>query len=217
MEKDEKNHNSYDETDERKSKSGEDFVKESLAFPAKRKYTIRDYEQLPDDARAELIDGELFVMEAPSFLHQRIVLRLWYQIESFLQEKKGNCVAAAAPLDVRMDRDDYTMLQPDVLVICDRGQITGKRVEGAPDFVCEVVSPSSASKDYIKKTEKYRAAGVREYWIIDADRRTLTTYDFAGDGIQKSRELRGKAGVKIYHDELMIDLDELAAIAERGF
>lgn len=192
-------------------------VKESLAYKFRKKYTIEDYYQLPDDMRVELIDGEFFVMEAPSVVHQRIILRLGNQIDSFIQKKGGDCIALISPVDVRLDRDDDTMVQPDVLIICNRNQIDPKRIEGSPDFVAEVISPSTASRDYVKKAAKYKAAGVKEYWIIDPLRRTLTTYDFTDDGVPHLQKLEGKAGVKLYHEELMIDLDELAEIVERGF
>lgn len=183
-------------------------VHENLAYNLEKRYTIEDYYKLPDDVRAELVDGEFFVMEAPSIVHQRIITELWRQIDGFIRTRDGDCIAIVSPVDVRLDRDEYTMVQPDVIIVCDRDQIDPRRIEGAPDFVCEVVSPSTASRDYVKKAEKYRAAGVREYWIIDPLRMTLTTYDFASGEEPRNQDLRGKAGVKIYHEELLIDLDE---------
>ncbi len=112
--------------------------------------------------------------------------------------------------------DDYYKL-PDVMIICNRDKIHPKRIEGAPDFICEVVSPSTASNDYLKKAAKYKVAGVREYWIIDPAQRKLTLYEYQKDDIPQVHSLQGSVGVKIYQDELKIDLDEVAAIVQRGF
>jgi Uma2 family endonuclease len=165
----------------------------------------------------ELIDGVFYDMAAPTIVHQRIVAALWKQLDAFISRKGGSCVAAFAPIDVRLDRDDDTIVQPDVLIVCDPEQIQKDRIEGAPDFIAEIISPSTGAMDYIRKMAKYEAAGVKEYWIIDPEQRRMLIYDFAKDGIPQIRGLQGKAAVGLYDGELLIDLDLFAEIIERGY
>ena len=171
-------------------------------------YTIDDYYDLPDDKRVELIDGVFYDMAAPSIEHQLIIGSVYTQMLFYVRRKKGKCVPLVSPVDVRLDADNKTMVQPDVIVVCDRERITDRRVEGGPDFVMEVVSPSSEMKDYVKKAAKYEAAGVREYWIVDPIQRRILTLDFAEGAAPGIYPLGGKIGVSIWKNDLMIDFDE---------
>ena len=171
--------------------------------------TIEDYYALPDDERVELIDGRFHAMSAPTVNHQDWVLELAVVLKEFIDKHKGNCKVHIAPCDVRLDKDDYTMVQPDLMICCKRDQIAIKRIEGAPDFVLEVTSPSSAYLDRHKKLQKYRDAGVREYWIVDPRKETATVYHF-----EKSREpayytFADKVPVGIYGGDCEIDFAQL--------
>ena len=106
-------------------------------------YTLEDYYALPDDVRVELIDGVFFVMEGPSLLHQAIIGSLYFHFESFVRSGKGSCKVILSPFDVQLDKDNRTMVEPDLTVICQRERITMKCGYGAPDFVLEVLSPST--------------------------------------------------------------------------
>ena len=141
-------------------------------------YTLDDYYALPDNVRAELIDGYLIFMDAPTVRHQIIIGELFFQAYSYVKKKKGSCKVILSPIDVHLDNDDKTMLEPDLVIVCDPGKIDGKRVNGAPDFVAEVVSPSSRKRDYLVKLNKYWTAGVREYWIIDPAQEKVSVYQF---------------------------------------
>ena len=129
-------------------------------------YTYADYVALPDDRRVELIDGWFYDMAAPRSKHQLIIGQLYMQFEACTQGHPG-CMVWLSPLDVMLDGDDRTVVQPDLLVVCDRSKMRKGRVFGAPDLVVEVISPGSRKMDYGRKTMKYLEAGVREYWIID--------------------------------------------------
>lgn len=142
--------------------------------------TIKDYYSLPDNVRAELIDGYLIFMAAPTVYHQEIIGELYYNIHHYIKAKKGQCKVLLSPVDVRLDNDDKTILEPDLIIVCDKEKNDGNRINGAPDFVAEVVSPSSRKRDYLVKLNKYWVAGVREYWIIDPDSRRITVYNFNG-------------------------------------
>ena len=145
-------------------------------------YTVEDYYNLPEDKRFELIDGVIYDMGAPTTTHQIIQMELGATLRSYIRSKGGRCIAMVSPVDVRLDRDNKTMLQPDVFVICDRSQFTDKRIEGAPDFVIEILSPSSRKKDAFIKAKKYLDAGVREYWLVDPDKHKVIVYVFENDG-----------------------------------
>ncbi len=188
-------------------------VQSCVAYRAAKKpgeYTIEDYYALPDERRVELIDGVIYDMSSPSFVHQGVAGEVYFQIADFIRKNKGECVVRIAPVDVRLDCDDKTMVQPDVLVICDRQKIKRWGIMGAPDFVLEVLSKSTRRKDSLTKTSKYAAAGVREYWIIDPDNRKLLVYDFENDAWPVVYGLQGKMPVGIYHGRLEIDLDMVA-------
>ena len=144
-------------------------------------YTLDDYYALPDDFRCELIDGVIYDMAAPSFIHQMIAGEIYLSFSSMIKKHGGKCVTLIAPCDVQLDMDEDTMLQPDVMIVCDRGKLKGRVVYGAPDLTVEVLSDSTRSKDIIKKTAKYFDAGVKEYWIVDPKDEKITVYIFGGE------------------------------------
>jgi len=132
------------------------------------RYTYSDYEKWDDGNRYELIDGEMFMMTAPLVEHQRVSSKLHGQLWNFLREKQ--CEVFSAPFDVCLNAEgdeDDTVVQPDLLVVCDKSKLDKKRCNGAPDMVVEILSPSTSSRDMVLKFNKYREAGVREYWIVD--------------------------------------------------
>ena len=134
-------------------------------------YTYADYATWGDDVRCELIDGVVYMM-APgaSQSHQSASGELFRQFANFLFGKP--CKVFHPPFDVCLNADgddDKTVVQPDLFVVCDRSKLDGKRCNGAPDLVIEILSPSSASRDTLLKFNKYMQAGVREYWIVDTE------------------------------------------------
>ena len=141
-------------------------------------YTLTDYYALPDEQRVELIDGVLYDMATPTYAHQFIAGDVYAQMLAFHNQRKGPCIPMIAPFDVQLDRDDKTMMQPDVLIVCDRSKIIRRCVFGAPDLVVEVLSPSTRKKDMSLKLSKYISAGVREYWIIEPDTRKVVVHNF---------------------------------------
>ena len=175
--------NTYD----RSHGSRRDLLREESAFfrlerGRKGSFTVEDYEKLPDDKRYELIDGVLYEMAAPTATHQSILLELAVQFRKCILEHQANCRVMIAPLDVQLDQDNRTMVQPDILVICDRDKLTDKRLFGAPDLAVEILSDSSRSRDCVLKLHKYKNAGVREYWIVDPDQRKVIVYSLENNG-----------------------------------
>lgn len=139
-------------------------------------YTTADIEALPDGERAELIDGEMFMMASPTWKHQEILVNLLFEIEGYIRKNKGKCRVLPAPFGVYIKNDDRNFVEPDISVICDEEKRAEKGCLGAPDWVIEIVSPSSKKMDYIRKTALYQEAGVREYWIVDPQKETVTVY-----------------------------------------
>lgn len=146
-----------------------------------KRYTYADYLQWPDDTRYELIDGEVFrLAPTPLIEHQEVAGEVYCQLRNQLDGKP--CRPYIAPVDVRLPRADEadaaidTVVQPDVLVVCDPAKIDRRGVRGAPDWLLEVLSPSTAAHDQIAKRRTYERAGVREYWLVHPSDRTLTVY-----------------------------------------
>ncbi len=186
----------------------------SQASPAAqdRRYTLDDYYALPDEQRVELIDGVFYDMAAPSSLHQLILLQLSHLFDDCAEQHNMPCVVLMAPFDVRLDRDNYTMVQPDLMVICsEQDYLHMKRLEGAPDLAVEILSPSTRSKDMILKLYKYEKAGVREYWIIDPEHRTVTVHFFDTDHYDPVRySFQDQVPVQISEGKCSIDFSRIA-------
>ena len=141
-------------------------------------YTIEDIFALPDGQRAELLDGQLYMMAPPSRIHQKISHVLEWTIENYIRDKNGLCEVYTAPFAVFLYGNDTNYVEPDISVICDKDKLNDKGCNGAPDWIIEVVSPSNQQMDYGIKLFKYRTAGVREYWIVNPMMRTVNVYDF---------------------------------------
>ena len=148
-------------------------------------YTIDDIYALPDGERAELIDGKIYYMAPPNTRHQALVMDLSYQIKDYIRHNSGECSVFSAPFAVLLNENDKNYVEPDICVICDKNKITDKGCNGAPDWVIEIVSPSSKQMDYYKKLFKYRTAGVREYWVVDSERELVTIYNFEKDSMEE--------------------------------
>ena len=118
-----------------------------MPLPEKR-YTSDDYWNLPDGERAELINGQLYMMAPPSRLHQELVHQLSRVIGNYISDKRGDCKIYPAPFAVNLNADDTVYVEPDISVICSKDKLTDKGCVGAPDFIIEIVSPGSRKLDY---------------------------------------------------------------------
>ncbi len=141
---------------------------------ADTKYTYADYLTWPDDERWEIIDGVAYAMSpAPTYRHQAISRNLGFLIHAFLKDQ--SCEMLLAPLDVRLPspihlvdnpKEQYTVVQPDLIVVCDKEKLNDRGCYGAPDLLVEILSPSTTHKDLKIKYELYQRHGVKEYWIV---------------------------------------------------
>ena len=168
-------------------------------------YTLEDYLAIPDERRVELIDGVIYDMSSPLGHHQIIAGQIHFHLVSYISGKGGPCIPFIAPVDVQLDCDDKTIVQPDVMILCDRSKYTPQRIVGAPDFVVEVFSKSTRKKDMFIKLNKYRSAGVREYWMVDPDKKTVMAYHFENDDDLSVYTFRDKVPVGIYGGDCVID------------
>ena len=145
---------------------------ENLALQ-QRKYTYEDLQNFEDEKRYELINGELYLMSSPTTLHQKIIGEIHGQLYNYLKGKK--CQSFVSPLDVclsgvRNPKKEYNVVQPDILVVCYENKITNNMgIQGAPDLIIEVLSPTSKKHDTFVKYNLYQYYGVKEYWIIDGE------------------------------------------------
>lgn len=185
------------------------------------RHTYGDYLKWPEDARYELIDGAAYLMApAPTLDHQDVVGEIYFQLRQVLSGKP--CRAFIAPVDVRLPKADEaderidTVVQPDVLLVCDPRKLDRRGVRGAPDLVIEVLSPTTASHDHQRKRQVYERAGVREYWLVHPIDRMLIIYRLQDGAFGKPdvQELAGETavgilpGVAIGWDELVGRLPE---------
>lgn len=152
-----------------------------MPLPQEKLYTTEDIYNLPEGTRAELIDGQIYYMAPPSRKHQRILSALHIKIGNYINSNGGSCEVYPAPFAVFLNANDKNYVEPDISVICDKNKLNDKGCTGAPDWIIEIVSPSSRRMDYYTKLFKYRTAGVREYWIVDIEKDRITIYNFESE------------------------------------
>lgn len=170
-------------------------------------HTIEDIYALPDGQRAELIDGLIYDMAPPSTKHQRLLNYINTEINLYIRKKSGECEVFPAPFAVFLNKDHANYVEPDISVICDKDKITDKGCKGAPDWIIEIVSPSSKRMDYYIKLFQYRSAGVLEYWIVDYEKDRITVYNFENDEVEEYT-FSDTIPVGIY-DDFEIDFSEI--------
>lgn len=206
-------------------------------------FTLQDRESFPDDLRTELIDGVIYLMASPGRTHQIIAGQIYYQLSSYIYSHDGPCTPFIAPSDVRLDRDDFTVVQPDVYIVCKKGDTgnskdngedaegspdhktffndIGKNIpdyhDGAPDFVAEVLSPSTRAKDMTIKAEKYRKAGVREYWIVDPYKEKVIVFQYGEEPDISIFGMNETIPVGIYDGKCRIDFAQIRERVDRYY
>ncbi len=169
-----------------------------MALLAKKaRYTFADCLTWDEKERIEIIEGEAFPSAAPSRMHQKISGELFRQFANFLEGKK--CEVYHAPFSVRLfeqkgegPEDVDTVVEPDISVVCDWSKLDKYGCKGAPDLIVEILSPSSLRHDRLVKLNLYQRAGVREYWIVDPENRSVMVFLPDGGGFFRLREDYGR-------------------------
>ena len=180
-----------------------------MALAQERSYTIDDIYELPEGERAELVDGQIYYITPPNRKHQRLVHLFDKIIGNYIDSKNGDCEVYPAPFAVFLNENDKNYVEPDISVICDINKLNDKGCQGAPDWIIEIVSPSSQCMDYQIKLFKYRTAGVKEYWIVNPDTCTVTVYGFDNDFNSGQYSFKQEIPVGIYPDLSIVIQDLL--------
>ncbi len=181
----------------------------ALSQEQERIYTIEDLNNLSKGQRAELIDGRLYMLAAPSTTHQRILNYINNSIYNYIKLNKGDCEVFPAPFAVFLNQDDKTYLEPDISVICDHSKLDSKGCIGAPDWIIEITSSGTSSHDYLKKLNLYADYGVCEYWIVNPQKEIITVWNFnETDIFPQNYTFKDKIKANIY-DDLVIDFNEI--------
>jgi len=178
-------------------------------LPEKDRYTYADYQQLPEGAPYELIHGHLVMSPSPSVKHQRLVLDLCCLLDKYVEDQSEGEVVPG-PLDARLADD--TVVQPDVLYVSpDHADRIGEQeIDGAPDLVMEVISPSTSHRDVFDKKRLYETHGVPEYWIVDPDSETVEVHTLTGEAYTlHQRFVEDGTAASALLDDFMIDLSTL--------
>ena len=172
-------------------------------------YTVNDYFALPDERRVELINGVIYDMDSPSGTHQSISMYISNIFFNFIQSNKGGCRVYTAPFDVQLNKDNKTMVQPDILVVCGKDRYRNGIVYGAPELVIEILSDSTRGKDLVLKLNKYCEAGVLEYWTVDPKCREITVFKYGVDIMATVYDGNSEVPVGIWNGKCAVNTAEL--------
>ena len=189
--------------------SDEVIREEEALYLTNRKMTYSQFVAYTEDSdfRYELIDGEVYLLASPSFDHQNITVKLLSHFLNFLNDKP--CDILVAPLDVRLKRDEadqnINVVQPDLLVICDKENIEDGKYMGTPLLVIEILSPSTRSKDMLKKLDLYKDSGISEYWVVDPEQKLIHIYALKDKDLENFATFKGEELTSFCYPELKID------------
>lgn len=200
----------------------EDEITVTSNAKSPRRYSYADYLKWPTEERFELINGVIHDMNAPMRVHQKICIELTRQFANFFLNK--TCEVYAAPFDVRLPTKSkdpkkiFDVVQPDLSVICDPEKLDDMGCLGAPDLVIEVLSPSTSSKDHIKKRALYERSGVKEYWLVSNEERIVWVYQLLNGQFQKPEIYNDEDDVSsVLFPELIVKVSTILPPAPEGF
>lgn len=170
-------------------------------------YTSEDYWSIPDGERAELINGKFYELPTPNTIHQLLVGELSCAIHNYIDSIRIHDELIISPFAVNLTSNNQIYVEPDIIVVADKTKINDRECTGAPDFIIEIVSPSSRKMDYSTKNALYSEAGVREYWVVDPEKGRTTVYRYEEDAAPMITPFSEPVKVGIY-DDLSITIDD---------
>ena len=173
--------------------------------------TIEQYRTLPNYTMAEVFDGQICYMPGHSRTHRAILSELASRLSSYVMQKNGDCEVISAPFDVRLSNTPFTLVHPDIMIVCNRHKLVGTWCNGAPDFIVEIVSSGYPADDYVRKLYYYHHNGVREYWIVDPKRRSVFVNYFEENLFNVPYTFDSIIKVNIY-DDLYINFSNIATL-----
>ena len=189
-----------------------------ITLDLNRQYTYADYLTWIDDVRRELIEGFVKLLPAPRSIHVEVSHSISWHLETIIRNNKCRCKVYPAPFDVRLPKNGetdhdkiYTVVQPDISVICDLAKVDENGCCGAPDMIVEVLSPSTHKRDMNEKYTLYEKSGVREYWVVFPKDKCIQTFILQENGKYHDGtlyETKGKVPVHIF-DGYMIDMEDI--------
>jgi Uma2 family endonuclease len=189
-----------------------------LVLDLNKRYTYADYLTWLDDVRRELIEGFIKFLPAPRSVHSKVGYKISWHLGLYIMKHKGKCEVYPAPFDVRLPKNGetaydkiYTVVQPDISVICDPSKIDEYGCCGAPDMIVEVLSPSTLKRDLNEKFTLYENSGVKEYWVVYPEAKTIHAFLLQENGKYDDGtvyEWEGKVPVHIF-DDCPIDLEDI--------
>ena len=189
-----------------------------IALDLTKRYTYADYLTWVDDIRREIIDGVVSLMAGPNIKHSRVSKNLYSRLDSIISSSEGSCEVFYAPVDVCLPQNGetendkiYTVVQPDMFIVCDHSKLEDGRCLGAPDMIIEILSPSNRKRDIVTKFILYQSAGVGEYWIADPKTKSITAHILQPNGEYDDGEVYTsgeKAAVHIFGG-VTVDVDEI--------
>lgn len=188
-----------------------------LAIKEEDRFSYADYLKWDDDERWELIDGEAYCMgAAPSRRHQEVLMNISGELRNYLKGK--SCKVYPAPFDVRFcenvevaEDEIFTVLQPDITIVCDKSKLDDRGCKGAPDLVVEILSPGSRRRDLHDKQKVYERYGVKEYWIVQPLEEIITVFTLGESGSYDKAVMytTGDTLKPSIFDDLELDLTEI--------
>lgn len=178
--------------------------------PMQGRHTFEDWLLLPANSDLELMDGEYFYVGSPSIRHQLISGDIYSAFKNFIREHQGGCKVFMPRIGVRLCSDKDDAVEPDVFVVCQKEKMLPSYISGAPDLTVEVRSKNDTNRYILKKFNKYRDAGVREYWLVDPAENTIETYLFTEEGtLVNDYTFDDRVPVRIWDKQCVVDFAEI--------
>lgn len=175
----------------------------------KNVYTLKDFENISKKDAVELIDGVIYKLERTDIVYQQLAFEVSIRIREYMRANQEKGMIISAPVYIQLDKDEKTMICPAAAICCDKSKILPSHIYGAPDMIIEVALPCTRKMDIGLKLQKYLNAGVREYWIIDLEKKKIVVYYFEENDLPEIYDFMMRVPVRIFDGKCGIDFKEV--------